>query len=186
MFIERERRWLVDPTQVPGDILNIAGIHIQQGYLTRPSTKPVVRGRLLRHEGALDAHMALQTIKAPNPAGDGMAEVEFEMPLAVGHQFMSLCLATLAKLRKCSPIALGAADTGKIELDLFKGPVLDGRLVIAEIEVPSYDVELQVPSWFGPEITHGVSGLSNVEIAFAPDIAVAMADAIWAEYRAAK
>ena len=159
---ERERRWLIDPKSLA--LTNLDGHPfslITQGYLSPPGATPVFRVRFYQDPLTQTLTEAVQTVKAPT--GDGMAEVEFPIPEAAAQQLMAMATAKLTKVRYCVPHSHGQV----IELDLFKGDVLERRLIIAEIELPSFDAPVTVPTWFGPEIT-GIRALSNVEIAYNP------------------
>lgn len=186
MGIERERRWLVNPADVPVGLLNSTGLFIRQGYLSGLGVMPVVRIRLQHEEGKAHKAQAIQTVKGLTPDNDGVKEVEFDIPLDAGEALMSMSGAKLVKTRKITPIWLehGTVE-GKIELDLFRGS-LDGKLVIAEIEVPFYEAQLEVPAWLGPEIQRDVKGLSNVDIAFAPNSALDKAAELWKAWRSQK
>lgn len=171
MNIERERRWLVRREDIPADVLAAPAEHLTQGYLSPFKQLPVVRVRLLR-EVAAAPHRGVQTVKMPS--ADGMAEVEFDIPLGKAEELMSLKLAGLEKVRYTYPLS----ETLAYEVDLFEGEHL-GKLCIVEIELPAYDVPLDIPTWFGPEIT-GVRELSNVSLAYYPILAAAIAEEHWA------
>lgn len=170
--IERERRWLVLLNKVPVEVAMTAPVWIDQGYLSAPKTKPVVRIRLLRTHREAEPYAAVQTVKAPQD--DGMAEVEFDVPLAAGVMLMQLRVGGLLKTRRTVPMAGGEL---KLELDSYQDDALFG-MAIVEVELPSFDCPLVVPEWFGPEITH-VRELSNVGLAFNPAAAWAAANAVW-------
>lgn len=171
MNIERERRWLVRPSQIPTSVMAAPLVWIDQGYLSAPKTKPVVRVRLLREQQDAAPYAAVQTVKAP--LDDGMAEVEFGIPLASAEALMALRVGGLLKTRRTVPLADGLA----LELDLYQDDALYG-LAIVEIELPSFDYPLEVPAWFGPEVT-SVRELSNVGLAFNPSDAWDAANAAW-------
>lgn len=138
---ERERRWLVDPVCLP-DLSGYIGEHITQGYLSAQGSTPVFRVRLCHDLETYALKKAVQTVKAPTD--DGMAEVEFNLPEQVAHQLLSLAKAKPSKTRYQIPHSRGQL----IELDVFKGwpTIPDGQLVIAEIELPSFDTSVVVPS----------------------------------------
>jgi adenylate cyclase len=169
---ERERRWLIDPKSLA--LTNLDGHPfslITQGYLSAAGTVPVFRIRFYQDPLTQTLTEAVQTVKAPT--GDGMAEVEFPIPEDAAPQLMAMATAKLTKVRYCIQHSNGQV----IELDLFKGDVLEQRLIIAEIELPSFDAPVTVPPWFGPEIT-GIRALSNVEIAYNPRAAAHLAEEI--------
>lgn len=172
MNIERERRWLVRREDIPAEVLAAPAEHITQGYLSPFKLLPVVRVRLLREAGATSPHRGVQTVKMPR--SDGMAEVEFDIPLGKAEELMTLKLAGLEKVRYTYPLPGALA----YEVDLFEGEHL-GDLCIVEVELPAYEVPLDIPAWFGPEIT-GIRELSNVSLAYYPILAAAIAEEHWA------
>lgn len=171
---EIERRWLVRPGVIPVSALANRS-HIEQGYLSALGASPVVRVRLERF-AASQSIRAFQTVKAPLPPvggqpAEGVDELEHAIPVRMATDLMAISLARVQKLRHRTPWQDGLV----LELDVFEGAA--AGLVIAEIEVPSLSHPLQIPTWFGPEIT-GNRGLSNVEIAFRPDSARALATSL--------
>lgn len=172
MNIERERRWLVRREDIPAEVLAAPAEHITQGYLSPFKLLPVVRVRLLREAHATAPHRGVQTVKMPR--ADGMAEVEFDIPLGKAEELMSLKLAGLTKVRHTYPLSEALA----YEVDLFEGEHL-GDLCIVEVELPAYEVPLDIPAWFGPEIT-GISELSNVSMAYFPILAAGVVEQMWA------
>lgn len=102
MNIERERRWLVRREDIPAEVLAAPAEHITQGYLSPFKLLPVVRVRLLREAGATSPHRGVQTVKMPR--SDGMAEVEFDIPLGKAEELMTLKLAGLEKVRYTYPL----------------------------------------------------------------------------------
>lgn len=162
MAIEIERRWLLDLAAIPAEILKQARERMAQGYLTPNGVLPVVRIRLIDAPNAPER--AVQTVKALRANDEpGVEEIEFDIPIEHGQALFALCPASLVKDRITVPFADGL----KLEIDIFMGnPALQG-LCIAEIEVPSADYPLELPSWFGPEVT-GIKMLSNVAMAYQP------------------
>lgn len=174
MAVEIERRWLVLATAVPQAVRGLQPQRIRQGYLTALGDLPVVRVRVIDSQ---EQSRAIQTAKAARPDGlPGMEEVEFSIPLDKGHELMALARAQLEKSRYVLPAEDGLAW----ELDQFHGEVLDG-LCIAELELPSLEHPVQVPDWFGPEVT-GQHGLSNLALAYTPRQARKLADDLMAAH----
>lgn len=178
MNIERERRWLVRPEAIPAQMLQAEGAYLTQGYLSPARVFPVIRVRLFRDAPGQAPNRAVQTVKAP--AQDGLAEVEFDIPVARAQELMDLSLGRLEKTRYTWPVAGELA----YEIDLFHGPALEG-LAIVEIELPSLDCPLEIPAWFGPEVT-GVNQLSNVALVYQPKVALGVAAARWAAHDTAE
>lgn len=171
---EIERRWLVHPDVIPVAALANRS-HIEQGYLSALGTSPVARVRLERFADSQSIR-AFQTVKAPLPPvggrpAEGVDELEHAIPVRMAADLMAISLARVQKLRHRTPRQDGLV----LELDVFEGAA--AGLVIAEIEVPSLSHPLEIPPWFGPEIT-GNRGLSNVEIAFRPTSARALATSL--------
>lgn len=165
---EIERRWLIAPDALPAEIYNREPDRIQQGYLTPRGWMPTVRVRIIRR-GRLD--FAIQTVKSLPVAGaaaEGLDELEFGLDLMVAYALMKVAPAKLRKNRFIQPLA----NSLRWEFDVFKD-ALSG-LIIAEIEVPSLDTPIEVPAYFGPEIT-GLRSLSNVMLAYEPAQALAEA-----------
>lgn len=173
--VEHERRWLVRLGDVPVDVLAAPKEHITQGYLSPAGVKPIVRVRVLRSDASGTPRRGVQTVKNPRAEGGGCSEIEFDIPVHKAQDLMSIRLGGLEKTRHTQAFEHGLS----IELDLFDG-ALTG-LVIAEIELPWLEYPINVPSWFGPEIT-GVEALSNVGMAFYPDIAIETAQTAWFEF----
>lgn len=179
MNIERERRWLVRKPDLTGALSQFE--HILQGYLSARGATPIVRMRVLtpmdRAHPATGPRHGLQTIKVPNPdaEADGIGEIEFGVPVEAAEQCLRVCPAQLEKLRYTLPDPQGV----QIEIDVFQGNLYG--LVIAEIELADFSQPLQVPEWFGPEIT-GMRDLSNIALAYAPRAAIVKAAQVWAQH----
>jgi adenylate cyclase len=133
---EIERKFLVKPgAWTPSD----PGTHFKQGYLSSRKER-VVRVRI---EGSI----AKLTIKGPNR---GAVRSEFEYPLPVDDAAIlldELCEQPLIdKHRHLEQVA------GRTwEIDVFHGD--NDGLVVAEVELPTEDAPLELPSWAGDEVT---------------------------------
>ena len=151
MPLEIERRFLVSGS----DWRKHAGEPqpLRQGYLASSEQGITVRMRL-RVDGR-----AWLTLKAP---ADGIArhEFEYDLPSSDAEALWALAPHRLVKTRYA--LALPGGDW---VLDCFEGE--NAPLVLAEVELPSADVPLTVPSWCGLEIT-GDHRWSNAALARHP------------------
>ncbi len=113
---------------------------IRQGFLS-DDTQRVVRVRIQDGKATL-------SIKGPVA---GRARLEFEYPLPAdeaAEMIGKICLSpTLQKTRYI-------VRHGQFvwEVDEFAGE--NDGLVIAEVELPDPDLEPEIPSWVGDEVTH--------------------------------
>ena len=135
MGVEIERKFLVKGdgwrTERPQ--------RISQGYLNRDKAR-TVRVRVLGEQGFL-------TIKGETQ-GATRAEYEYPVALADAHALLALCEGPLVdKWRHHVPV-----DDVVWEVDAFLGD--NAPLVVAEVELPSEDHPLRLPTWVGPEVTH--------------------------------
>ncbi len=131
---EIERKFLVSGTDFMQTAVGCK--HICQGYLSR---KPTVRVRIQDS----DAYI---TVKSRN-LGATRQEWEYQVPLSDAQEMMKLCTeALIEKVRYLVPFG------GRMwEVDVFQGSL--SGLVVAEVELPSEDVEVQLPPWAGEEVT---------------------------------
>ena len=142
MAIEIERRFLVDPKDIPDSVLNRAiSTSINQGYFD--SVNPVCRVRLTGDgQGFL-------TIKGrAGPGTISREEFEYEIPhgdaLRMYKQFCDGRI--IRKIRHRIPYG-----SFVIELDEFLGSLYG--LWIAEIELKLESDKVDIPTWFGREVT---------------------------------
>ncbi len=135
MGVEIERKFLVRDTSVLG---TSPGVPYRQGYLSTDVDRTVRVRRAGEH--------AYVTIKG-RTRGATRAEFEYEIPLDDVDALLGLCLAPIIeKVRHRVPHA------GLVwEVDVFGG-ANDG-LVVAEVELPSEDTVVELPSWVGAEVT---------------------------------
>jgi adenylate cyclase len=135
MALEIERKFLVN-----GDAYkNIATecIEISQFYLSLDPER-TVRVRVKGDHGFI-------TVKGIN-RGCVRHEWEYEIPVEDARQMMQICSAGLSKRRWIVPY-----DGLVWEVDEFTGR--HEGLVIAEVEMPSADTVLNLPSFVGGEVT---------------------------------
>lgn len=166
---EIERRWLIAPDALPAEIYNREPDRIRQGYLTPRGWMPTVRVRIIERGKRQFAFQTIKSVPVAETDAEGLDELEFGLDPKVAHAMMRVAPAKLRKDRFVQPIP---GKLLKWEFDVFKD-ALDG-LIIAEIEVPSLATPIEVPAYFGPEIT-GLRSLSNVMLAYEPAQALAEA-----------
>jgi adenylate cyclase len=138
MILEIERKFLVK-----GEFKKFAikSYKIAQGFL---STVPerTVRVRIKDNKGFI-------TVKGlSNKSGTTRFEWEKEISLKEAENLLAICEPTLIeKVRHIIP------TTNKLyfEVDEFLGE--NKGLLIAEIELPSEDVQFNKPNWLGKEVT---------------------------------
>ena len=135
---EIERKFLID-----GDFRELATdrIEISQGYL---STVPerTVRIRLNNNQGFI-------TIKGlGNGTGTTRFEWEKEISAAEAKTLLKMCEPTIIeKIRYIIP----SMDSLFFEVDEFLGD--NQGLIIAEIELPLEETNIEKPNWLGKEVT---------------------------------
>lgn len=156
MKIEIERRFLAQG--FPQD-LRVDGELLQQGYLSEAPRTVRVR---------VGYEYACITIKLPAPGDtgyDGMLEFEYDIPWSDGNTlYRSPEIAGRVEKERYTISHKDHADL-KWEVDIFLGK--NDPLIIAEIELPSKDMEISLPPWIGREIT-GNTWYSNERLAFYP------------------
>lgn len=136
MAVEIERKFLVADLEAA-----LAGAvsksEIAQGYLS-PNPEATVRVRVRGGRGYL-------TVKSKN-RGIERNEWEYEIPVEDARQMLSLAQsAVVSKVRYLVPF--GGLTW---EIDVFSNPA---GLVLAEVELPSVDCEVQLPPWLGAEVS---------------------------------
>ena len=135
MGVEIERKFLVRDR---GFLDDVVGVPYRQGYLSTDPDRTV----RIRRAGPL----AYITIKGRSH-GATRAEFEYEIPLDDADALLEQCLLPVVE-----KVRHRVEHGGRTwEVDVFAG-ANDG-LVVAEIELPSEDVVLDVPSWIGDEVT---------------------------------
>lgn len=152
MALEIERRFLVaeqDAKTVIAGLDAAAGIEIVQGYLTEDPDR-ALRVRIAGPKAYL-------TLKGRKTQGAG-TEIESEIPIEIARALMEICGAHVVRKTR---YRIPYGDLA-IELDVFASPV---GLIVAEVELPSIDTPLDIPSWFGREITDAPE-YSNQSLAF--------------------
>lgn len=150
---EIERRWLVE--NPPADILDRFVNHIEQGYLpnglrTRKTTMHSGDGRTM-----VFCHLTLKRARTAMTND----EIETEVPVEIHDILAAEATRRLTKKRRIIPVPTMGDTDQRIELDEFE----DGTF-IAEIELQNEDDFVDIPDWFGREIT-GDKTLTNYALA---------------------
>jgi CYTH domain-containing protein len=132
---EIERKFLVrDLAMLDG----ADGLVYRQGYL---STDPDRTVRIRR--AGDDAYI---TVKGRS-RGSTRAEFEYEIPPADADAMLALCLEPVI-----DKVRYRIDHAGRTwEVDVFAG-ANDG-LVVAEVELPDEDADVELPPWIGAEVT---------------------------------
>jgi len=137
-MIEIERKFLVNSNDFKS--LASSKVFIQQGYLSKDPHR-TVRIRIRDKQAFL-------TIKGiSNASGMSRFEWEKEIPLNEGKALMALCLPTIIEKTRY----LVSQGELYFEVDVFEGD--HKGLVLAEIEMPSETVKINLPPWIGKEVT---------------------------------
>ena len=157
MALEIERRFIVDASKLP-DLWSCKRKSIIQGYFDTVQGSPVVRLRII------DDVIGIFTVKSK--IADGInSEYEFEVDINQAKHIISSLKFKIKKTRIEFPLIDSSGNnTGlKWELDIFD----NFSQIIAEIELPDIDYNLDVPTWCVAEITN-VKGVSNFDMATNP------------------
>lgn len=136
MSLEIERKFLVDPAQLPP---LTGGIRLEQGYALTPDTF-TLRIRIAGTRGYL-------ALKQP-VTGIVRKEHEVEIPLADAQELLEdLCRPRVVrKVRYRIPVA------GLVwEIDVFEEA--NAGLILAELELTDPEQSYEAPPWLGPEVT---------------------------------
>ncbi|WP_282923756.1 CYTH domain-containing protein [Mediterraneibacter massiliensis] len=140
--MEIERKFLIDPDQLPFPLTDLPSHHIEQGYLC---TEPVVRIRREDNDYIL-------TYKSKGL----MIREEYNLPLtqeAYVHLRTKIDGKLIQKRRYLIPAEQGLT----VELDVFEGEL--APLCLAEVEFPDEDSARSYipPEWFQNEVTYDPS-----------------------------
>lgn len=140
MPVEIERKWLL--SSLPPRVLDVTPATLQQGYL--PGSTLVER---IRHTTDGDVTQWVRTVKL----GRGMARIEVEEEAS---DELGSALFALTSGRRVSKRRYAVTDGALTwEIDDFT----DRELVLAEVELPSVDTTVEIPSWLAPYIVRDVT-----------------------------
>lgn len=137
-MIEIERKFLVHSTE----FIQAASQHyrIEQGYLSKDPAR-TVRVRIKNDKSFI-------TVKgASSASGMSRYEWEKEIPLEEGKALLQLALPTVIQKIRYEV----KHQTFLFEVDVFEGQ--HQGLILAEVELEDENVELNLPTWIGEEVT---------------------------------
>jgi CYTH domain-containing protein len=135
MGTEIERKFLVRDLQA---LAGVDGIAYRQGYLSTEADRTV----RVRRAGA----HAFITVKGRSH-GATRAEFEYEIPVADADAMLGLCIPPIIE-----KVRHRIEHSGRVwEVDVFGG--VNEGLVVAEVELPNADAEVDLPPWVGDEGT---------------------------------
>jgi adenylate cyclase len=138
MGLEIERKFLVRDMSV---LDGVRGVVFRQGYL---STEPERSVRVRRSGDG--AFVTIKGITGPS----GASRAEFEYPIPV--EDADAMLDDLAVKPVIEKTRYRVQAGGRLwEIDVFAG--VNVGLVVAEVELPTEDATVAVPSWAGDEVT---------------------------------
>lgn len=181
MGLEIERRFLISPVNV-FDIFSLMDekgkfvrIDIKQGYLPRQMNGLVCRVRSSRSK-SLGYTKGSITMKYPSNTEGAVSEVDPSIPVSSAEELLELIPNQVRKTR--IEVDAGAPDTSW-EIDFFHEK-LHG-LIIAEVELQHIRDSIDIPTFFGPEIT-GIKELSNEQLCLYPNIGLDLAAKLLKEH----
>jgi len=154
LMIEIERRFLVPLDVAKKQANKSPSFYIEQTYLP-DCGKWQIRSRMKLHDGK---RTYIMTMKRKNGHGSSI-ELEETTTSAMHTKIRSQTGMAIEKSRTCHKMKSGHV----IELDIFHDESLIPGYAIAEIEVESMEDKINIPDWFGEEIT-GRSEFSNAKI----------------------
>ena len=154
MAIETERRFRIKTNAWLRDLDVTDHVFIEQGYVAVTPENVVVRVRRAGDRGFL-------TVKTPTGSVGSANEFEYEIPIADASSLLASCKNKIQKMR----YTIHVDEDLCWEIDQFFG-ANDG-LILAEIELPSLDTPIALPSWVGDAIT-GDHSYANSRLAVDP------------------
>ena len=159
MATEIERRFLIDSKYLPIiQGLKTNSNYIEQAYL---ATRPVVvRARVMTPSRGVSSGFV--TVKGKQ-IGISTPEEEVSIPIVAARSLIDVALGSMPQtmIRK-TRYDIPHHDGLIIEVDVFDGEL--SGLVIAEVELVSEDQQLEIPNWFGLEISESLT-YKNVSLA---------------------
>ena len=135
---EIERKWMIQ--KMPEDLSAYESIEMEQAYL---NISPTVRIRKENDEYLL-------TYKG---IGDGIAHTEYNLPItkeAFEHMLPKADGIVIRKTRYVIPLEDGL----KAELDVFREPYENLRIVEVEFESLEQAESFAAPDWFGEDVSN--------------------------------
>ncbi len=135
---EIERKWMIK--EMPSDLSKYASIEMEQAYL---NISPTVRIRKENDEYFL-------TYKG---IGEGIAHTEYNLPItreAFDHMLPKADGIVIRKTRYVIPLEGGL----KAELDVFREPYENLRIVEVEFESLEQAEAFAAPDWFAEDVSN--------------------------------
>jgi len=150
--VEVERKFLIDPDNIPEDLPVTVEMSLTQAYIAIAEDGSETRVRRTQTIDDEDGECEL-TVKSKG----GLARGEWNIPISL-PMFNELMPKTVGKIIEKMRLAI-PHDGQTIELDIYKGE-LEG-LVVAEVEFKNTDEadaiaqsqSFNKPDWFGKELT---------------------------------
>ena len=140
MPVEIERKWLL--SALPPRVLDVTPATLQQGYL--PGESLVER---IRSTSNGEGTRWVRTVKL----GRGMARIEVEEDAT---DDLGAALFALTPGRRVTKLRYAVPDGSLTwEIDHFT----DRDLVLAEVELPTEETQVVIPSWLAPYIVRDVT-----------------------------
>lgn len=137
MKTEIERKFIVDPTKIPNDLLK-QGQEVTQAYL---SVDPEIRVRIVKFIG-FGSTSSMLTIKS-----DGLlSRKEFEIYIS-NREALELAATTTRVIKKFR------YNVDRWEIDCFEGDLKGLWLAEIELKPEEVDMELELPEWIVREVT---------------------------------
>lgn len=138
---EIERKFLVKSDRYKELAFDIQGAELRQGYFASGV-------RVRTSKDGFGSEKGFITFKSPQE-GLTRSEFEYEIPYDEAKEILDkLCKGPL--IEKFRHYVFNNND--RWEVDEFFGN--NEGLVIAELEIPSEDYEVNIPDWVGEEVTH--------------------------------
>ncbi|MCI6278375.1 MAG: CYTH domain-containing protein [Porphyromonas sp.] len=148
MGVEIERRFLLKEGATLPDSDRV--LHMRQAYLVN-SEGLSVRIRVT------DDTKAFLTIKRITPGGNIAVRDEFEYEIPVDDALRMMSFSTLGSVKKQRHVFKIGEVTW--EVDFFEDE--NEGLIMAEVELPSFDTPVDLPEWIGREVSDDPAYLSS-------------------------
>lgn len=154
-MIEIERKFKTTRMDVANLLVDLKGTRIRQTYMLGNETMSV---RVRSHQQLPDGEFKHEITAKSLINSSSMSRTEETSPISVYLASM-IHRSDLPSVMKTRYKVAYGKDNLFWEIDVFDGPCLG--LVIIEIELPSEDYPLEIPEWFGGEVTHNSAYLNQ-------------------------
>lgn len=148
MGVEIERRFLLREGAALPDSDRV--LHMRQAYLVN-SEGLSVRIRVINDT------KAFLTIKRITPGGNIAVRDEFEYEIPVDDALQMMSFSALGSVKKQRHVFKIGEVTW--EVDFFEDE--NEGLIMAEVELPSFDTPVDLPEWIGREVSDDPAYLSS-------------------------